>query len=253
MATGDIQTKISPEPGGSLGDASFSPDGRCFAIRTDMKPRSPTIEIWDIQTGRRGSEIRDIGNGQVLLFFSPDDKTIAGSLPSPVQMPEGKLVTDNKIVLWDTGSGSVKRQLILGKEPARVLAFAPDGRILAAGIGSDVRLYNAESLRDTGSLSEGKSPVIALAFSADGSRVAAGYEDGRVRLWDVSGRKLLITMLGFKSIESQKVSQDWLAYTPEGRYDWSPGAARLIGWRFKGKLYPANVFASQLQRRNLLR
>ena len=252
LATGKVRATISPAYGGSLGDAVFSPDGRYFAVRTDSRPGTPTIEVWDIRTGEKVSEIDDIGKGGVLLVFSPDGKRLAGSLPSPVQMPEGKLVTDNKLAIWDTASGKTKQQLILGKEPARALAFSADGLTLAAGIGSDIHLYSAETLRDTGSMATDKSPISALAFSSDNVRIAAGHEDGRVRLWDVGSRGLLITMLGFAT-EGQKVSPDWIAYTPDGHYDWPPGAARLVRWRYKGKLHPAERFASQLQRKDLLR
>ena len=250
VATGKVHATISPKLGGWLADAAFSPDGRYFAVRTDARPGTPTIEVWDIQTGEKASEINDIGKGGVLLVFSPDGKRLAGSLPSPVQMPEGKLVTDNRIVIWDTASGKSKQQLILGKEPAEALAFSPDGRVLAAGIGSGVHLYTTDSLRDAIPLDTGESAVSSLAFSPDGSRIAAGHEDGRVRLWEAESRRLLITMLGFASADGRKVSPDWIAYTPGNRYDWSPGAANMIRWRYKGKLLPAGAFAKELRRQS---
>ncbi|MBI2844605.1 MAG: WD40 repeat domain-containing protein [Armatimonadetes bacterium] len=248
LETGKLITTIAAARAGSLGSAAFSPNGRYFAVHAWLGPGSNSVRIWDIDTGRKLSELDDIGEGAVILVFSPDGKTIAGSLPSPVHMPEGKRVTDNKIVIWDTKSGMTKQRLILGKKPARVLTFSPDGRTLAAGIGAYIHLHNAESLHDTGSMCAGKSPVSALAFSTDGRFVAAGHEDGRVRLWKTEPRRLLITMLGFSPADGQNVSQDWIAYTPDGRYDWSPGAASLLKWRYKGKMYPAEAFSRQLQR-----
>lgn len=253
VITGKIHTTISPTYGGWLADAALSPDGHYFAVRTNAHPATPTIEIWDIRTGAKVSEITNIGHGATILVFSQDGRTLAGSLPSPVQMPEGKLVTNNKLIIWDTASGKAKHQLILGKEPGRALAFSADGRTLAVGIGSEVHLYSADTLRGIGSMASGKSPISALAFAPDKVRIAAGHEDGRVRLWDVGSCRLLITMLGFTSTEGQKASPDWIAYTPDGRYDWSPGAANLIRWRYKGKLYPAQDFAKQLRHDNLLK
>ena len=249
VATGEVHATVPSGIGGSIGDAAFSPDGRYFAFPTEVTSRAPVVEVWDIQTGKRVSEINDIGKGGVLLLFSPDGKTIAGSLPSPVQMPEGKLVTDNKIVTWDTASGKAKQQLILGKDPARALAFSPDGRILAAGIGADIHLYDKESLHNTGSMSAGKSPVSALAFSPDGSRIAAGHEDGRVRLWEVAfprGRDH-DARLCFRR-RGRGLSRVDRLYSRRS-YDWSPGAASLIRWRYGGRLYPAGAFARTLRRR----
>jgi len=116
-----------------------------------------------------------------------------------------------------------------------------------------VRFYDPDSGKQTGSLEPTGSPIQALAFSPDGTLIATGDEDGRVRLWHLKERRLLLTMIGFSGLNRGKVSPDWIAFTPDGYYDWSPGAARLIRWRLNGKLYPANAFEKELKRPTLLR
>ncbi|MDO8681872.1 MAG: WD40 repeat domain-containing protein [Armatimonadota bacterium] len=248
--TGKSITTLPTGHTGSLNNVSFSPDGRYLA---NENSRDSTVTIWNLDTGRKVSELDNIGRGGAYLFFSHDGKTMAGSLPGLVRMPDNKQMTDNRLILWDTNSGNTKKQIILSEKPARVLAFTPDGRTLAAGIGADIHLYDTKTLHDNGSLSAGKSPITALAYSPDGSRIAAGHEDGIIQIWDVEPYKLLITMLGFTSADGKNISQDWIAYTPDGFYDWSPGATKLIRWRYKGKLYPASAFTQKLQQDKLLK
>ncbi len=56
-------------------------------------------------------------------------------------------------------------------------------------------------------------------------------------------------------MESPQGSQitDWIAYTPDGYYDGSPGAAKFIRWRVGDQLYPAAKFETQFHRPDLVR
>ena len=46
---------------------------------------------------------------------------------------------------------------------------------------------------------------------------------------------------------------DWIAQTPQGFYDASPGAARWIRWRLGNQTFPAAKFERTLKRPDLLR
>lgn len=233
----------------------LSPDGRFMLTHgyVTFSPPLDTVYVWDLNTGMKVSELSDLEDGALVMVFSPDGKKIAGCTVS-FEETAGSTPDDSyKMVIWEVGTGRVLHRTSLGKDRATTLAFSHDGRILAAGVGSEIRVYDSESLSDTGTITTGKSPVSALAFAPDGGRIAAGYADGRVRLWDARSRSLLITMLGFAPAKGQSVSPDWIAYTPDGRYNWSPGATDLIRWRHNEKLYPANAFAGKLEQANLLR
>ena len=87
--------------------------------------------------------------------------------------------------LWTTATGEARRTLRGALGPVTALAFAPDGRSLAAG-GEDgaVRVWQAAT-GDLRWLSRAhRDAVRGLAFSRDGTVLAsAGGHDGTVLFW----------------------------------------------------------------------
>ena len=70
--------------------------------------------------------------------------------------------------------------------PVWSVAFAPDGRTLAAGDGGGaVRFWDVAAGRERQRFAWDVGPVQALAFAPDGLTCAAGGATGRVVLWDV--------------------------------------------------------------------
>src|SRR5262249_9222103 len=123
--------------------------------------------------------------------------------------PDGKLAAagggDGLIFLWDVGTGKEVRRLKaeLGEEWARGLAFAPDGRSLAAACGVyDLdwdRSHGRLLLWDVGTgevlrqLAAGPVVFEAVAFAPDGKTVAAvGGHDGTVHRWEPATGKELV-------------------------------------------------------------
>jgi WD40 repeat protein len=70
------------------------------------------------------------------------------------------------------------------------VAFSPDGKVLAAGLGDGtVRLVNPATRATIGRpLATGTSAVASLAFSPDGRTLAVGTANGIVQLWNVATR-----------------------------------------------------------------
>jgi WD40 repeat protein len=80
--------------------------------------------------------------------------------------------------------------------PTTAVEFSPDGRLLAAGDGPAVRLYDSFTGRVERVLSrtdpaDYRGPAHDLVFAPDGLRLAVRYEYSATQVWSVSaGRRL---------------------------------------------------------------
>ena len=73
----------------------------------------------------------------------------------------------------------------------------PDLRIVAGGRDSELKLWNAETGQEIGTLEGGNGGVSSIALSADGHRILVGGLDGTVRLQDAdSGQQVKLAQPG---------------------------------------------------------
>jgi WD40 repeat protein len=156
------------------------------------------VRAWDTATGEERSPPGDLGRGVNRLLLprtfptpfalSPDGKTLAGP---PIGSAES-----NKffvpICLWEVASGKERLRLPEGCGYMGPMAFAPDGRTLAAVDVTDgsgaigcVDLSTGQKVR---SLPGHPAGVTALAFGPDGKTLFSGSFDTTLLAWDVSPR-----------------------------------------------------------------
>ena len=104
------------------------------------------------------------------------------------------------------------------KDPIFVLAFSPNGNLLAAGSHRQIRLWNME----TGNWGKGISSIDnckdgreifhgakALVFSPDNTTLINGDGNGRLQLWDITTGDGLITLNGhMEGVETLHFSPD---------------------------------------------
>lgn len=212
---------------------AVSPDGRGFAsggrdgsLRVWSRPPAPATsvlrghEVWVealaftreqvlLSAGEDGVRQWSLAEGNVLeprafgaeavtLAVSPDRTRIAAGTPR------------GTVRVLDAPSGRPLLELSGITGSVRALAFAPDGKTLAAGDTSDILLWSLPSGSLLGRLRGHTQKIWALAFDPTGSRLASGAMDKTVRVWDVERLQPLLQLEVAGGVRA-------LAFTPAER------------------------------------
>jgi WD40 repeat protein len=135
-------------------------------------------------------------------------------------------------------------------ERSRSLAIAPDEQSFV--LGSEWSLRRFDRVGRELWKKEVSGTVWAVNISADGRWVVAAYGDGTIRWHRLSDGKELVAF--FPHADRKR----WVAWTPSGYYDASPGGEDLIGWHLnRGKdtaadFFPASRFRGRFYRPDVI-
>jgi WD40 repeat protein len=166
-----------------LSYGAFAPDGRTLALA-----RGDVVQLFDLATGK---EVRRLEGQQVFgtVAFSPDGRTLLTANLLAVG-------TDHTVRLWDVTTGKEVWRVDTHPWGELRVAFAPDGRTVAAVGGrydtqnkrseGAVLLLDAATGKELHHLAGHRDQVQALAFAPDGRTLATGGWDRTVRFWEVA-------------------------------------------------------------------
>jgi WD40 repeat protein len=236
---------------GAVTAVAFSADGS-----TLVSVAGPSVRLWDPRTGRPVRTLRAdspglataLGKGEgarTVLALSPDGRTVATCRTSPG-------FGDRRVKLWDTQSGRLQRTLERDQSAGQVLAFSPDGSTLASnGRGKAIALWDVRTGKLVRELRGHIHPAHSVAFAPDGRTLVTGNEFRTLMLWDVGSGRLRGTLMTFPAGRDGDAADDWAAFTPDGYYDGSSGADRLLAWHTEKGLRTAGSL--KLRRPDLLK
>jgi RNA polymerase sigma factor (sigma-70 family) len=240
LATGKLRHRLEGQPFRSPALA-FSPDSATLASGGDK-----TIRLWDVATGRLQRSLEGHRDWVCAIAFTPDGKTIASGSCDwaehrgrdiPFVRDSGY---ESQCKIWSTATGDLRRTI---SQPGRLLsvAFAPDGKSLACGIGKDVRLYDLATNTPGRVVTSHDFAVTSVAFTKDGDAVISGSHDHTVRRTSLAtGQTEWQAPGSFEQVNSVALSKDAALLatgSSDGRYAngvlkagatcLGPGAVRL--------------------------
>ncbi|MCX5660401.1 MAG: protein kinase [Planctomycetota bacterium] len=140
----------------------------------------------------------------------PDSSRLPGAAPAPLPMASGMALVSAPAPLPGLRSWTLEtttpRASIVG------LAYSPDSRLVAtAGDEGVVRVFDAQTAKQTLCLLGHDAPLLCVAWSPDGTTIASGSEDGTARIFDAG------TGLQLAVLEGHRASVRALAWSPDSR------------------------------------
>jgi RNA polymerase sigma factor (sigma-70 family) len=175
-ATGKPVATREPAHVGDIRAVALSPDGKVAATGG----HDQILLLWDARTGQPLRTLEGHQDWVCAAAFAPDGKTMASAdIGGSVRVwdaASGKL-------LWEQPTDEVL-QYVMGQPR---LAFAPDGKILAATVCGRVRLWDAATGAQRGWFDVPATLMSGtLRFSADGQQLLAAGDYGAVCRWRVA-------------------------------------------------------------------
>merc|ERR1719210_539817 len=161
---------------------AFSADNRQICSSS----RDKTIKMWYLSS----FQLKTNFNGHT------------GYINSVTVSPDGSLAAsggkDGKAYLWDLGENSNNPLHTTDPgEEINTLVFSPNRYWLCAASGPAIKIWDLEHKKLVNDLktepaieTEGTSPALpiclSLAWSADGNTLYAGYNDNKIRIWELN-------------------------------------------------------------------
>lgn len=240
------------------------------------KSKSKNLFLWDRKKKTGPIEFKGHKNEVRSVAISPDQKYIlSGSV-------------DKKVILWNRKTKAKLKELTDHTGTVRKVVFSPDGKhFLTGSSDNSAILWNTRSRKKKAVLEGHKSDIYDLAFSSDGTRILSGSKDNKAILWDLKGKELQryeghkstvssvhfspsseyvltgshdCTLKLWNTESGQEIASligvgknDWVVTAPNGLFDASPGAMKLMHYAVGLELIELDQLKERYWRPGLLK
>ncbi|HYV34340.1 MAG TPA: WD40 repeat domain-containing protein [Gemmataceae bacterium] len=242
-------------PLGAITSVALSHDGNRAAVAFSTNQ----IIHLDHAFGKEGDRQQwDGADGDVLLAFSPDGKTLAiaaatnmvwlqdvsGEKANKVELPMDKgdevralaFSADSRTLavasanggvrIWNAKTYKVHKNMPM-PHGARAVAFSRDGKFLAVGAEDAIVILDTDAYKPVREFAKLNDTVSCLAFSPDGRTLAAGMFGGPIRLFDMIFTKGKVWVEP-RSLEGHRGLVNALAWSVNGRCLVSAGYDKTV-------------------------
>ena len=238
---------------------AFSPDNATLASGGGTRYEGyAELRLWNAKNGEQIASETIASSGAVMaLAFSPNGTLLASANDKIKHAGDLRESYTGELQIWNGKTLAFQRAAPLATPEtwANSVTFLDDQTVLSGGEDGLLRRWNAQTGEKSGLFgSQHLGPVAAIGRSRDGQLLASCAADNTVRLWSASKGELLATLATLPGHAAPAESADpapsgdWLAATPDGYYDGSANATRLIQWRVGPDLFPLDSFEAMRHR-----
>jgi len=181
----------------------FSKDNKYIAVGCFKKAK-----IFEVATGK---EIKSFSSKEIIysVDFSNDGKYLATGEGNKTQ--EGKY----KINIWNIKTGKTEKSFTAHTRQITNLRFTTDDKTLASSGNRVIKLWDISGDKPVEKMTIDAHArwINDINFSENNAQLISTSQDGTVKIWDLITGKLLLTEIGLKATEN------WISFTPDGRFD----------------------------------
>jgi WD40 repeat protein len=220
---------------GSISAIAFTPDERYVFTAGDSDEK--VLYKWDMETGSlSGSFSTD--HSVTDLDVSPNGLYLISA---------GFTGSSNDLELWNARSGMKLKTFRGHRDIVHTVRFSRDSRYAASGSSDGVvKLWDVKTGQAIRTFKGHSGLVDCVGFSPDGNRLVTTSRDGTVRLWDTQTGKEIVRFVSF-------TDDGWIAFTPEGYYNASPGADAHVNVHMGHSVYGIDNFREAFFRPDLVK
>ncbi len=173
------------------GETAVSPDGKTFVLNAGNH-----FHVFDVATGKESGKIANEGGNVLSVAVSPDGKHLLASASGKAVLSADRRrispAKEHPLCLWELATGKLVRRVMLAGNRAGPVAFSPDGKRFAVGMGRPefkVRMWDVAGGEELRPLEGFRGRVTALAFTPDGKRLISGMDDTSALVWDLTAAR----------------------------------------------------------------